>query len=61
MEVDRPAFKAKSTKAVQASISRTKLAPPVPPVSEGVNRFSAAIDLTGCFRQGFSASFTYLG
>ncbi|PRA15347.1 hypothetical protein CQ014_21590 [Pseudomonas lurida] len=31
------------------------------PSSEGVNRFSAAINAIGPCREGFSASFSYLG
>ncbi|TFY95281.1 hypothetical protein DYL61_04855 [Pseudomonas nabeulensis] len=54
-------IKGKSTKAVQARIACTKLAPPAPPLFRGVNRFSAAINTTGRCRQGFSASFSYLG
>jgi len=51
----------KAPKQFMTLIARTKLAPAVRPSFEAVNRFSAANREKGRIRQGFSASFSYLG
>ncbi|AUO22254.1 MAG TPA: hypothetical protein ENI30_10025 [Gammaproteobacteria bacterium] len=51
----------KAPKQFMTFMMRTKLAPAVRPSFEAVNRFGAAIIEKGRIRQGFSASFSYLG
>jgi hypothetical protein len=51
----------KAPKQFMTFMTRTKLAPAARPSIEAVNRFSAAIIEKGRIRQGFSASFSYLG
>ncbi len=51
----------KAPKQFMTFMTRTKLALTVRPSFEAVNRFSAAIIEKGKIRQGFSASFSYLG
>jgi|UPI0005BC1803 hypothetical protein len=51
----------KAPKQFMTFMMRTKLAPTIRPSFEAVNRFGAAIIEKGRIRQGFSASFSYLG
>jgi hypothetical protein len=51
----------KAPKQFMTFMTRTKLAPAARPSIEAVNRFSAAFSEKGRIRQGFSASFSYLG
>lgn len=51
----------KAPKQFMTFMTRTTLAPAARPSIEAVNRFSAAFSEKGRIRQGFSASFSYLG
>ncbi|PMV20534.1 hypothetical protein C1X21_18905 [Pseudomonas sp. FW305-3-2-15-A-LB2] len=61
MEVGRPAVRQKAPKRFKPGLRALNWHRRSRPSAEGMNRFSAAINTTGRCRQGFSASFSYLG